>query len=92
LSLRVRLWRKAFLSKSGSSDADADAPEAGGEASQRTEEGGRRWRRPPTREEEEEEEEEEAAAGERSAERSCVVMVAIAGVGLVAGVAWGAQH
>jgi cobalamin biosynthesis Mg chelatase CobN len=90
LSLRVRLWRKAFLSKSGSSDADADAPEAGGEASQRTEEGGRRWRRPPTREEEEEEEEE--AAGERSAERSCVVMVAIAGVGLVAGVAWGAQH
>jgi cobalamin biosynthesis Mg chelatase CobN len=90
LSLRVRLWRKAFLSKSGSSDADADAPEAGGEASQRTEEGGRRWRCPPTREEEEEEE--EAAAGERSAERSCVVMVAIAGVGLVAGVAWGAQH
>ena len=58
------------MSKSGSREADADA--AGGEASQRTEEGARR---PPRRGEEVEEEE---AAAERSAERSCVVMVAIA--------------
>jgi hypothetical protein len=59
------------LSKSGSREADADA--AGGEASQRTEEGARR---PPRRGEVVEEE----AAAERSADRSCVVMVAIAAV------------
>lgn len=63
------------MSKSGSREADADA-EAGGEASQRTEEGARR--RTPRRGEEEE----EAAAAERSADRSCVVMVAIAAVGV----------
>lgn len=63
----MRLWRKAFLSKSGSSDADVDEAPEGGDASQRTEEGARR----------------RAAAGEKSAvpERSCVVMVAIAGRG-----------
>lgn len=56
------------MSKSGSREADADADAGGGEASQRTEEGARR--RPPPRRGEEEE--------ERSADRSCVVMVAIA--------------
>lgn len=60
------------MSKSGSREADADADAGGGEASQRTEEGARR--RTPRRGEEEE----EAAAAERSADRSCVVMVAIA--------------
>lgn len=62
------------MSKSGSSEAAAACE--GGEASQRTEEGARR--RPPRWRPADE------AAGENSAERSGVVMVAIAGVGLVA--------